>query len=297
MVGYLCHGHNNFGLLGWSKHYDPSCISNPKVAKKIGTRGIVCDGHTGFREIVHKFTLFNNFKVPLQVKQIRVESKKFQILNAETFEGLKWQAGQHSPKLKLRYRTNHSGGTLTTSMMYLETNISTIGIPVNVYHGQLNVSYSVLADDALFGRQTQFSSNSKHINCFRDSTADYDVCLDESDHAHVEEEVVANLGTFAQNSSRFTLITTQSVAILTILSRTMRIWTCTLAHDTVSIATAGGADGDLTGGSNLALPRATGLVHSDDEVLFSRPEYSGSDDDGGKIEDVRAAKDSPYVPP
>ena len=29
-------GHNNFGLLGWSKHYDPSCISNPKVAKKLG---------------------------------------------------------------------------------------------------------------------------------------------------------------------------------------------------------------------------------------------------------------------
>ena len=27
---------------------------------------------------------------------------------------------------------------------------------MNVYHGQLNVSYSVLADDALFGRQTSF---------------------------------------------------------------------------------------------------------------------------------------------
>ena len=74
-------------------------------------------------------------------------------------------------------------------MMYLETNISTIGVPVNVYHGQLNVSYSVLADDALFGRQTQFSSNSKHINCFKDSTADYDACLDESDRRMLKKKL------------------------------------------------------------------------------------------------------------
>ena len=139
---------------------------------------------------------------------------------------------------------------------------------MNVYHGQLNVSYSVLADDALFGRQTQFSSNSKHINCFRDSTADYDVCLDESDHAHVEEEVVANLGTFAQNSSRFTLLKLTNynpVAILIndIISHNENMDLAYIgSYDTVSIATAsGGADGDLTAkGSNLALPRATGLV-------------------------------------
>ena len=194
-------------------------------------------------------------------------------------------------------------------MMYLETNISTIGIPVNVYHGQLNVSYSVLADDALFGRQTQFSSNSKHINCFRDSTADYDVCLDESDHAHVEEEVVANLGTFAQNSSRFTLLKLTNynpVAILIndIISHNENMDLAYIgSYDTVSIATAsGGADGDLTSkGSNLGSTKGyrTGS-HSDDEVLFSRPEYSGSDDDGGKgwkIEDVELQKTPPYVPP
>ena len=75
------------------------------------------------------------------------------------------------------------------------------------------------------------------------------------------------------------------------------------SYDTVSIATAsGGADSDLTSkGSILGSSKGYRTSsHSDDEVLFSRPEYSGSDDDGvkgWKIEDVGAAKDSIYVPP
>ena len=151
-------------------------------------------------------------------------------------------------------------------MMYLETNISTIGIPVNVYHGQLNVSYSYLSD-ALFGRQTQFSSNSKHINCFRDSAADYDVCLDESDHAHVEEEIVANLGTFGQNSSRFTTEANDhnpiAILINDIISHSENMDLAYIgSYDTVSIATAsGGADSDLTSkGSILGSSKGYRLV-------------------------------------
>ena len=48
-------GYNNFGLLGWRKEYDPSCISNPKVAEDLGTKGSVCEEDTGFREITHQF--------------------------------------------------------------------------------------------------------------------------------------------------------------------------------------------------------------------------------------------------
>ena len=65
-------------------------------------------------EIVHKFTLLNNFKVPLQVKQIRVESKKFQILNAENFRGLKVASWSAFPKTEVkvshksqRWHTDH----------------------------------------------------------------------------------------------------------------------------------------------------------------------------------------------
>ena len=36
-------GHNNFGLLGWRKEYDPSCISNPKLAKQLRTKGSICE--------------------------------------------------------------------------------------------------------------------------------------------------------------------------------------------------------------------------------------------------------------
>ena len=71
----------------------------------------------------------------------------------------------------------------------------------------------------------------------------------------------------------------------------------------MSIATAsGGADSDLTSkGSILGSSKGYRTSsHSDDEVLFSRPEYSGSDDDGvkgWKIEDVELQKTPPYVPP
>ena len=108
----------------------------------MGTKGSVCEEDTGFREITHQFKFVNNFKVPLLVERVYVESNKFKIINEETFNGLKWQAGKYSPEMKIKYRTNETGGNLFTTLMHLETNVSTLSIPINVYHG--HCFYSVL---------------------------------------------------------------------------------------------------------------------------------------------------------
>ena len=180
-------GFNNFPLLGWRKQSDPSCVRT-QASLTSGATGTSCleDGH---RHIFHKIPVTSEFKISVRIAKISVPSNsRFEIKNGGELVDLVLSPGENTT-VNVLYSTLEARGELSTTYMRVETNISTIDIPLNVYHGQLNVSWAVLGDKSYDGEGTSLKTETEKNG---DST--------------VQETAMINMGSFAKNSSRFAVL-------------------------------------------------------------------------------------------
>ena len=180
-------GLNNFPVLGWKRHHDPSCLASRSALDR-GTSGTICLD-TGGRQLMRDMPLKNDFKTDILISKISVPDGDFEILNVNEFKDLILHPGEFSPAVQILYNSTSDGGELYTTFIRVDTNISALAVPLNVYHGQINVSWAVLADPSMDGDGTEFHVVGK-------------TGTDE----HVEERASVQMGTFAKNSSRFAVV-------------------------------------------------------------------------------------------